>query len=743
MRQNHRQPAPRAAIPDAGAIEWYLRQKYRRDFIVTGHMGTSWGSPFERWGAVPVKDGAARAGDEESFTVLRNPAKGYGYSDSFYSAHILGEYRSFADKIVRERFGRYRLFVKTNRRGANPDALVPGVGIGEIHNYIESGDDFRSRIHIVIPDSEAAARDTGEAMAAVCGAFSRARLSAWIRLTCVGEEYFASMSETFEVKPEHISGWRRYFIDGDYRVITPEVSDETGAVACEPLTAEQIERLCALVYLDSLIIHRELGTLGDIVRYMLGFGYGESAAGGKLPCLMTKREWDAVLGGITSDAALCGLRISRYVDVTETSVPSGDVLPGHRAVCFTGGGCAYVVFRGTCGDSEWRDNADGMTQSDTVQQKAAARFVTELRTDSGLNIRSLCVAGHSKGGNKAQYAAIVTDPGFVNRCVSIDGQGFSREFLQKYKNNIAGRKGIIELIAERRDFVSCLGHYIGDTAHYSGRRGEAAAENPYGEPLPYFHCPDALRGSGTGFGAPAAHGAIPGMINRLVVFLLDNPRYRSIRKKTVEDIASLMMIQKTTADEETAEAIKNLAMVFLDITANSRQFDSDIEAVVYEEPDVLIATVEAVTGSGGDGRPDARESLCGLAMAKLAAELMRKPVYLGYMVSFVAKLFALIDKISDDAKCDPKIAGYICGFVEYLLAGVASSAKNAIVKRHISRFLARWRDYLKALPARCENREPGSTSPKAREASAISKDLRSMLRGWANLQRGGLMQLSR
>ena len=43
------------------------------------------------------------------------------------------------------------------------------------------------------------------------------------------------------------------------------------------------------------------------------------------------------------------------------------------------------------------------------------------------NYTELTVTGHSKGANKAMYTTIMCNN--VTRCVSFDGQGFSKEFL--------------------------------------------------------------------------------------------------------------------------------------------------------------------------------------------------------------------------------------------------------------------------------------------------------------------------
>ena len=85
---------------------------------------------------------------------------------------------------------------------------------------------------------------------------------------------------------------------------------------------------------------------------------------------------------------------------------------------------AVVVFRGTSGKDEWIDNAIGLGVSDTERQKAALDYIENLPYDS------ITVAGHSKGGNKAQYVTVLSDK--VDRCISMDGQGFSQEFIDKY-----------------------------------------------------------------------------------------------------------------------------------------------------------------------------------------------------------------------------------------------------------------------------------------------------------------------
>ena len=89
-----------------------------------------------------------------------------------------------------------------------------------------------------------------------------------------------------------------------------------------------------------------------------------------------------------------------------------------------------IVFRGTGNAYEWRDNGKGGYVSETEQQLRAAKYVEDLPSEWG---DAMTVTGHSKGGNKAQFVTIATNR--IAKCVSYDGQGFSKEFLEdpKYK----------------------------------------------------------------------------------------------------------------------------------------------------------------------------------------------------------------------------------------------------------------------------------------------------------------------
>lgn len=110
-------------------------------------------------------------------------------------------------------------------------------------------------------------------------------------------------------------------------------------------------------------------------------------------------------------------------------------------------GKGYVVYRGT-GGGEWKDNFAGGYESDTEQQKRALYFIESIKNDG------LTVVGHSKGGNKAKYVTIMSNK--VERCVSFDGQGFSKDFFDKYKDRVQNNKSKIMCYALDNDFVNIL-----------------------------------------------------------------------------------------------------------------------------------------------------------------------------------------------------------------------------------------------------------------------------------------------
>lgn len=109
---------------------------------------------------------------------------------------------------------------------------------------------------------------------------------------------------------------------------------------------------------------------------------------------------------------------------------------------------AIVSFRGTSGGDEWIDNVEGLNRADTEAQLKTKEYIDSLGYDS------ITVTGHSKGGNKAMYVAITCDK--VDRCVAYDGQGFSKEFIDKYSVKIQERASKVKNYSLSNDYVHIL-----------------------------------------------------------------------------------------------------------------------------------------------------------------------------------------------------------------------------------------------------------------------------------------------
>ena len=136
----------------------------------------------------------------------------------------------------------------------------------------------------------------------------------------------------------------------------------------------------------------------------------------------------------------------------------------NKAYCFVDNNNpkeAIVTFRGTAGEKEWVDDVDGMNLADTEDQKEALEYIDN---EIAPNFDTITVTGHSKGGNKAMYVSIHNDK--ITRCVSFDGQGFSREFLEKYPELIEKNAGKITAYALSTDYVHVLLYPIPGINHY-------------------------------------------------------------------------------------------------------------------------------------------------------------------------------------------------------------------------------------------------------------------------------------
>lgn len=163
----------------------------------------------------------------------------------------------------------------------------------------------------------------------------------------------------------------------------------------------------------------------------------------------SEKEWERVLELILTKPNLPDLKIA-HVENHKSGMRS--------AVFNDDEGNTIVVFRGTTTVKEWDDNGQGAYEYDTDQQVYAFNFVNSLKSNK------IIVTGHSKGGNKAQYAAVRCPK--VIKCVSVNGQGFSNEFINKYRNLIEKNKSKIIAVNSKYDYVNCLFNSIAGETHY-------------------------------------------------------------------------------------------------------------------------------------------------------------------------------------------------------------------------------------------------------------------------------------
>ncbi len=179
---------------------------------------------------------------------------------------------------------------------------------------------------------------------------------------------------------------------------------------------------------------------------------------------MTGADWQKILKAIRKDDRLMQMTLA------QTGVDEGVGGGGGVSALFTDPdfGEAVVCYRGTAA-GEWKDNFIGGGSTDvldgvsTLQQKNALSWYQSLALD---DYATVTVTGHSKGGNKAKYVTILDSS--VDRCVAFDGQGFSDEFVEKYKRQIAGNQHKIRNCNVDGDYVNLLLNDVGTCEFYQG-----------------------------------------------------------------------------------------------------------------------------------------------------------------------------------------------------------------------------------------------------------------------------------
>ncbi|WP_455713952.1 Mbeg1-like protein [Anaerosporobacter sp.] len=195
---------------------------------------------------------------------------------------------------------------------------------------------------------------------------------------------------------------------------------------------------------------------------------------------VTGIDWKKIIRTIKSDEQLMRMEIvTTYVDKEAGGGISAVFIDPTTKE-------AVVAFRGTSAD-EWKDNfvAGGKTDaSDGVStecQESALKWYRSL----DLEEYYVTITGHSKGGNKSKYITIRDNT--VDRCVAYDGQGFSDEFMEKYKKEIMYNQDKIENHNVDTDYVNILLNDIGTKKYYKGYDyGEGGFAESHG-PSTFFY----------------------------------------------------------------------------------------------------------------------------------------------------------------------------------------------------------------------------------------------------------------
>ena len=231
------------------------------------------------------------------------------------------------------------------------------------------------------------------------------------------------------------------------------------------LTTEQLLLLNNLMYMpgDGDPLYNASDYEGQTIRSWIGNIEPKDLPPGKdYGTFMTKDDWGNIIQAVQNDDTLLDMTIK--TTYTDRGAGGGG---GYSALFVSEDtGEAVVAFKGTA-TGEWKDNFTGGNVTDTVQQKNALNWYREVYDEYGLDSYDVTVTGHSKGGNKSKYIALLDDT--VDHCVSFDGQGFSDKFMAQYKDQIAARQNIIENHNVDYDYVNLLLNDVGKTTYYKGQ----------------------------------------------------------------------------------------------------------------------------------------------------------------------------------------------------------------------------------------------------------------------------------
>ena len=263
-----------------------------------------------------------------------------------------------------------------------------------------------------------------------------------------------------------------------------------------------------------------------------------------------------------------------------------------------------VAFRGTGGAAvAWRDNFEGLYKVETEAQRLAKEFV------QGLGVDDITVTGHSKGGNLAMYVTAMCGDQ-IDRCVSYDGQGFGKNFLDTLsESQLAEISAKIKSVSSHNDFVNILLTSIAGQTYYVANEGEGLEGRHSAYPM-YEYNEAALDGNGGMFTDAIAENRDYTMSLAhygLEAFLISCPEDE---RNLIADVAGNVVAQLVGNNTELEETKADIAADWNKYKAEKKEDFN--ESVDYVE-DKLVGAKDSLAEFGGSVLESGKEIGGGLA----------------------------------------------------------------------------------------------------------------------------------
>lgn len=233
------------------------------------------------------------------------------------------------------------------------------------------------------------------------------------------------------------------------------------------LTADQVYLLNTLSYLSK---EGEYDAKADmsVEQFVSGLRNNPDTLSSVANSFQSEAQIRSICDQILNDPTLCAMKIEHAsrteggADCLVITTPDG---AGEKQ--------AVIVFEGTMGGNEWRDNFEGGARTDaddgvsTLEQERALDWYQSDEIQSIIGgCDKITVSGHSKGGNKAKYLTLLDDS--IDECISFDGQGFSDEFVDHYSSEIMRNQSKITNYNNSNDYVSILLNDVGEVHYVEG-----------------------------------------------------------------------------------------------------------------------------------------------------------------------------------------------------------------------------------------------------------------------------------